>query len=264
MGDVVKAIDDYYEIYCNSLNLEEIDKIDEAKVILFKNTDCLSNKQFEEILKIKRNIVLEITSDKFKDYFFNDLSENIILDFLINDISKEFNFSLVKAKKQAHIYLLKENLDKVMDYIKFLDDNDFYQVRLIYALPYYDLSQVPQIKEIQNLLKETIFYVLNKTNLYIYLENMPYCVLPYFEKYFQRYDLSLPTSKAGICDSCALSEICYGFYDIYFKNFSDFVFLPIPGKKVLSFSELIPDRSPFFDNPKIFGKQIDDPFSRKI
>lgn len=261
----MKAIDDYYEIDCRSLNFGELSKIDSSKVILFKNSDFLKDKQFEEILRIKRYIVIEITSDKFKEYFFKETPENIVFDFLISNFNVEnFDFSLVKAKKQAHLYLIKENLAKVMYYVKFLADNDFYQLRLIYPLPYLDLEQIPKITEIQNLLKEVILYVVNETSMYVYLENMPYCVLPYFEKYFQRYDLSLSTSKAGICDDCALSEICYGFYEIYFKNFSDFVFLPIPGKKILSFSELIPDRSPFLDNPRIFGKQIDDPFSRKI
>lgn len=242
------------------------------------------------ILSVIETNGIFLLNEKLFTYFLKTFKQNksVILDILVNGFNSDLHdyltsvngsyFALYNVLKlllkneipfYSHVVINKVNYRYLVDIVKFLLKFRPQQIRFIFVLPkgnaatYFD-EIIPFISMIKPYLYD-ILKILLYTPTKIYFENMPYCVIPYFEKYIQRWDLSMNLKKIENCKNCAFEIICPGIYEWYLKTKADDEFIAIApnNHKISSRYRLAQDIYPYLDNWFFIEKNF-DPMKRPL
>lgn len=255
----------FYEI------IDYLDKYEKKSIIETNGLNLNENALFEKIInKLRKgNIIFDFFIANFNNISHDFLTRKEGSFFELLNVLKKFKEN--KIPIHTHTVINKINYRYLKEIVKIMNYYGSKEIRLIFILPYGEVNDyfeklVPYLSLIKEYIEESILYIIQNSSAYIYIENIPFCVIPYFEKYIQKVDLEFPLEKKGdICSSCIFEKICYGFYSWYLKNKAadEFVSIGLPKReKIESIDRIMIDEFPYFDNPYYLGISELDPKKR--
>ena len=276
--DKEKYVSLHPETELSKLDLEELKKYEG---FLIEGFEPMLNPKFFELYnllkKLEKPIIIETVGvGVIKEEMFSKLN-NVTFDLLVlgnNPDVHDFLFgkksfeilalALKKLKKNnvnffAHIYTIKSNYKILTKIINFLKHYPLKYIRFIFPrvswinknmfdvfMPFASLV-APEIKATAKLLFDL--------GIDFHVENMSYCLMPYFERYVLENDAN-EREKFEICNSCSFNHFCKGYFKDYLKKSKDDL-KPFTTVKVMSKYILHKDSPQFPPNPFVIYDEYD-------
>ncbi len=227
---------------------------DTNKPIIVETTGIVLLK--EKILEKLSNVIFDVlilgNNPDVHDFLFGTKSFEIVNKGL--KILQKKNISFF-----AHIYTIKSNYKILTKIIRYLKHYPIEYIRFIFPrvkwinkdmfdvfMPFASLV-APEIK----LAAKELFDL----GIDFHVENMTYCLMPYFERYVLNNDPE-EREKFEFCETCIFREACKGYFKDYFEKSKDDL-KPITNFKPISKYFLHKDSIAFPPNPFIFYEEYD-------
>ncbi|MEM2115676.1 MAG: radical SAM protein [Candidatus Woesearchaeota archaeon] len=269
------SLEEIKELILNAIKQRKVPMITGGEPLLHPNFfDILSFMKENHIRGVVESNGLLLLDSNIYDRLKPFLKDFITFDFLINGFNSNLHdylsgkegsfFGLLKILERfqsdsipfnLHVVINKVNYRYLPNIASLALRFNAQQIRFIFILPLGNADKYfEELIPFLSLVRPYLYSVLKKLlfeDIRVYFENIPYCVIPYFEKYIQSFDLTFKTKKdEKFCSICAFDLICDGFYEWYLLRKADDEFVSISPyrEKLTTKLRLTQDAHPFLDN----------------